>query len=141
MTFTEVRQLIGYVPQEPYLYDVSVAENIRYGRPGASQEDIINAAKLANAHDFIMELKDGYETRVGERGNLLSGGQRQRIAIARAVLKDAPILILDEATSALDHNSEKLVNEALDRMMAGRTTIVIAHRESTLAHADLVVEL
>ena len=137
----EVRQLIGYVPQEPYLYDVSVAENIRYGRPGASQEDIINAAKLANAHDFIMELKDGYETRVGERGNLLSGGQRQRIAIARAVLKDAPILILDEATSALDHNSEKLVNEALDRMMAGRTTIVIAHRESTLAHADLVVEL
>ena len=137
----EVRQLIGYVPQEPYLYDVSVAENIRYGRPGASQEDIINAAKLANAHDFIMELKDGYETRVGERGNLLSGGQRQRIAIARAVLKDAPILILDEATSALDHNSEKLVNKALDRMMAGRTTIVIAHRESTLAHADLVVEL
>lgn len=94
------------MPQEPYLYDVSVAENIRYGRPGASQEDIINAAKLANAHDFIMELKDGYETRVGERGNLLSGGQRQRIAIARAVLKDAPILILDEATSALDHNSE-----------------------------------
>ena len=137
----EVRQLIGYVPQEPYLYDVSVAENIRYGRPGASQEDIINAAKLANAHDFIMELKDGYETRVGERGNRLSGGQRQRIAIARAVLKDAPILILDEATSALDHNSEKLVNEALDRMMAGRTTIVIAHRESMLAHAELVVEL
>ena len=140
-SLAEVRQLIGYVPQEPYLYDVSVAENIRYGRPGASKEDIINAAKLANAHDFIMELKDGYETRVGERGNLLSGGQRQRIAIARAVLKDAPILILDEATSALDHNSEKLVNEALDRMMTGRTTIVIAHRESTLAHADLVVEL
>ena len=137
----EVRQLIGYVPQEPYLYDVSIAENIRYGRPGASQDDIVNAAKLANAHDFILELKDGYETRVGERGNLLSGGQRQRIAIARAVLKDAPILILDEATSALDHNSEKLVNKALDRMMAGRTTIVIAHRESTLAHADLVVEL
>lgn len=137
----EIRQLIGYVPQEPYLYDVSIAENIRYGRPGASKEDIVNAAKLANAHDFILELKDGYETRVGERGNLLSGGQRQRIAIARAILKNAPILILDEATSALDHNSEKLVNEALDRMMTGRTTIVIAHRESTLAHADLVVEL
>ena len=140
-SLAEVRQLIGYVPQEPYLYDVSIAENIRYGNPSASQEDIVNAAKLANAHDFILELKDGYETKVGERGNLLSGGQRQRIAIARAVLKDAPILILDEATSALDHNSEKLVNEALDRMMAGRTTIVIAHRESTLAHADLVVEL
>ena len=88
-----------------------------------------------------MELENGYETRAGERGNLLSGGQRQRIAIARAILKDAPILILDEATSALDHKSEELVNEALDRLMEGRTTIVIAHRESTLAHADLVVEL
>ena len=140
-SLAEVRQLIGYVPQEPYLYDVSIAENIRYGNPSASQEDIVNAAKLANAHDFILELKDGYETKVGERGNLLSGGQRQRIAIARAILKNAPILILDEATSALDHNSEKLVNEALDRMMTGRTTIVIAHRESTLAHADFVVEL
>ena len=136
-----MRNRIGYVPQEPYLYDVSIAENIRYGRPDASEEDIIRAAKLANAHDFIMELENGYETRAGERGNLLSGGQRQRIAIARAILKDAPILILDEATSALDNKSEQLVNEALDRLMQGRTTIVIAHRESTLAHADLVVEL
>lgn len=137
----EVRDKIGYVPQEPYLYDVSIAENIRYGRPDAGAEDIIRAAKLANAHDFIMELENGYETRAGERGNLLSGGQRQRIAIARAILKDAPILILDEATSALDNKSEQLVNEALDRLMKNRTTIVIAHRESTLAHADLVVEL
>ncbi len=140
-SLAEVRDKIGYVPQEPYLYDVSIAENIRYGRPDASKEDIIRAAKLANAHDFIMELEDGYETRAGERGNLLSGGQRQRIAIARAILKDAPILILDEATSALDNKSEQLVNEALDRLMKDRTTIVIAHRESTLAHADLVVEL
>ena len=137
----EVRQLIGYVPQEPYLYDVSIAENIRYGKPEANHGDIVRAAKLANAHDFILELENGYESRAGERGNLLSGGQRQRIAIARAILKDAPILILDEATSALDHKSEELVNEALDRLMEGRTTIVIAHRESTLAHADLVVEL
>lgn len=137
----EVRQLIGYVPQEPYLYDVSIAENIRYGKPDANMDEIIQAAKLANAHDFILELENGYETRSGERGNLLSGGQRQRIAIARAILKDSPILILDEATSALDNKSEELVNEALDRLMKGRTTIVIAHRESTLAHADMVVEL
>ncbi len=140
-SLAEVRDLIGYVPQEPYLYDVSIAENIRYGRPDADEEEIIKAAQLANAHDFIMELENGYDTRVGERGNLLSGGQRQRIAIARAILKDAPILILDEATSALDNKSEGLVNEALNRLMKGRTTIVIAHRESTLAHADLVVEL
>lgn len=98
------------MPQEPYLYDVSVAENIRYGRPGASQEDIINAAKLANAHDFIMELKDGYETRVGERGNLLSGAQRQRIAIARAVLKDALSLFWMRQPRH-GHNSEKLVKK------------------------------
>lgn len=137
----EVRQLIGYVPQEPYLYDVSIAENIRYGKFDASREEIIRAAKLANAHDFIIGLEKGYETRAGERGNLLSGGQRQRIAIARAILKNAPILILDEATSALDNQSEQLINEALERLMRGRTTIVIAHRESTLSHADLVVEL
>ena len=141
VTLKSLRDHIGVVQQDVYLFMGTIKENIRYGKPDATDEEVIQAAKLANAHDFIMELKDGYETRVGERGNLLSGGQRQRIAIARAVLKDAPILILDEATSALDHNSEKLVNEALDRMMAGRTTIVIAHRESTLAHADLVVEL
>ncbi|MDE6015238.1 MAG: ABC transporter ATP-binding protein/permease [Acetatifactor sp.] len=140
-TLQELRNQIGYVPQEPYLYDVSIAENIRYGKPDACAEDIINAAKLANAHEFIMELEDGYETRAGERGNHLSGGQRQRIAIARAILKDAPLLILDEATSALDNQSEQLVNQALDRLMQGRTTIVIAHRQSTLEHADTIVSL
>ena len=140
-SLAEIREKIGYVPQEPYLYDVSIAENIRYGRPDAGREDIIRAAKMANAHEFIMQLEKGYETRVGERGNLLSGGQRQRIAIARAILKDAPILILDEATSALDNQAEQLVNEALDRLMKGRTTIVIAHRQSTLEHADEVVEI
>lgn len=104
-------------------------------------EDIIQAARMANAHDFIMQLEDGYETMAGERGNRLSGGQKQRIAIARAILKNAPILILDEATSALDNRSEQLVNEALDRLMNGRTTILIAHRQSTLAHADIVIQI
>jgi len=141
LSLEQLREKIGYVPQEPYLYDVSIAENIRYGRSEAGMEDIIRAAKLANAHDFILELEQGYETRAGERGDLLSGGQRQRIAIARAILKDAPILILDEATSALDNKSEALVNEALDRLMKGRTTIVIAHRQSTLEHADEIVTI
>ncbi len=141
LSLEQLRDKIGYVPQEPYLYDVSIAENIRYGRPDAGLEEIKQAAKLANAHQFIMELEEGYETRAGERGNRLSGGQRQRIAIARAILKDAPILILDEATSALDNKSEQLVNEALDRLMKGRTTIVIAHRQSTLEHADEIVML
>ncbi len=140
-TLQELRNQIGYVPQEPYLYDVSIAENIRYGRPDACAEDIINAAKLANAHEFIMELEDGYETRAGERGNHLSGGQRQRIAIARAILKDAPLLMLDEAIFSLDNQSEPWVNQALDRLMQGRTTIVIAHRQSTLEHADTIVSL
>lgn len=137
----EIRDKIGYVPQEPYLYDVSIAENIRYGRPDAGEEEIVEAAKLANAHEFIMQLENGYETRAGERGNHLSGGQRQRIAIARAILKDAPILILDEATSALDHQSEQAVNEALERLMRGRTTVVIAHRQSTLEYADEIVTM
>ncbi len=141
LTLEQLREKIGYVPQEPYLYNVSIAENIRYGRPEAGMEDIIKAAKLANAHDFIVELEKGYETKAGERGNLLSGGQRQRIAIARAILKDAPILILDEATSALDNKSEALVNVALDRLMQGRTTIVIAHRQSTLEYADEIVTI
>lgn len=137
----EIRDRIGYVPQEPYLYDVSIAENIRYGRPDAGEEEIVEAAKLANAHEFILQLEDGYATRAGERGNHLSGGQRQRIAIARAILKDAPILILDEATSALDHQSEQAVNEALERLMRGRTTVVIAHRQSTLEYADEIVTM
>ncbi len=138
---SEIRDMIGFVPQEPYLYDVSIEENIRYGRLNADKDDIIKAAKMANAHEFIMQLENGYETSAGERGNRLSGGQRQRIAIARAILKDSPILILDEATSALDNKSELLVNEALERLMNNRTTIVIAHRQSTLERADEVIEI
>ena len=137
----EIRNMIGYVPQEPYLYDVSIAENIRYGRYDATTEEIIIAAKAANAHDFIMRQEQGYDTIAGERGNRLSGGEKQRIAIARAILKNAPILILDEATSALDNESERLVSEALERLMVGRTTIMIAHRPSTLERADQIVEV
>ena len=140
-TLNQIRDMIGFVPQEPYLYDVSIEENIRYGRIDADKESIINAAKMANAHEFIMQLENGYETRAGERGSHLSGGQRQRIAIARAILKDSLILILDEATSALDNKSELLVNEALERLMKNRTTIVIAHRQSTLERADEVIEI
>ena len=144
-TIEEMRDLIAYVPQEPYLYEVSIAENIAYGRGKKTQEvtreDIVNAAKIANAHEFIMRLPKGYDTIPGERGNTLSGGERQRIAIARAVLKNAPILLLDEATSALDNESERLVNEAINRMCRNRTTIIIAHRPSTIAMADKVVRL
>ncbi len=141
MTLDEIRDLIAYVPQEPYLYDVSIADNIAYGKPGATREEIIAAAKVANAHDFIEKLDQGYDTVAGERGNRLSGGEKQRIAIARAVLKDAPILLLDEATSALDNESEQLVSEAIDRMAKGRTTIMIAHRPATIARADRVVAM
>lgn len=138
---TELRELIGYVPQEPYLYDVSIEQNIAFGRPGATKDEIVAAAKAANAHDFIMKQEKGYDTIAGERGNKLSGGEKQRIAIARAILKNAPILILDEATSALDNESERLVNEALDNLMKDRTTIMIAHRLSTLDRADEFVEI
>lgn len=137
---------IAYVPQEPYLYQLCIAENIAWGKGDAdfgevSREEIIQAARIANAHDFIMRLPDGYDTIVGERGNTLSGGERQRIAIARAVLMNAPILLLDEATSALDSESEKLVNEAIRRVSKNCTTIMIAHRESTIAMADRVIRL
>lgn len=140
----EIRDLIAYVPQEPYLYGVSIAENIAYGRSGVNpsdvpMEDIIAAAKAANAHDFIMELPEGYQTIVGERGNTLSGGEKQRIALARAVLKNAPVLLLDEATSALDGKSEQLVNEAIKKVCQNHTTIMIAHRSTTIAMADEVV--
>ena len=143
-TLASRRKLISYVPQEPYLYGVSIAENIAYGREGVfpeqvPMEDIIRAAKKANAHDFIMKLPEGYQTVPGERGNTLSGGERQRIAIARAVLRDAPIFLLDEATSALDNESEQLINQALDRVCEGRTTIMIAHRPSTIAMAEEVI--
>ena len=124
--------------QEPFLFDDTIAANIAYGRPGASQAQIEAAAGAAAAHDFILALPKGYETGVGEAGARLSGGQRQRIAIARAFLKDAPILLLDEATSALDTASEAQVQAALARLMAGRTTILIAHRLSTVRGADII---
>jgi ATP-binding cassette subfamily B protein len=136
-----LRQKIGAVMQEPALFAESIAENIRYGRPDASDEDVRQAARDANAATFIEAFPEGYETLVGERGVRLSGGQKQRVAIARAVLKDPRILILDEATSALDAESEHLVHEALERLMEGRTTIVIAHRLSTVRKADRVVVL
>lgn len=135
----ELRSHIAYVPQEPVLFHRSLHENIAYARPDASKEDVIKAAKLAHADDFISTLPDGYETLVGERGVKLSGGQRQRIAIARAILKDAPILLLDEATSALDSESEHLIQAALTELMHGRTTIVIAHRLSTIQKMDRIV--
>ena len=136
-----LRTRIGTVAQEPVLFSTAVAANIRYGRPDASDEEVEAAARAANAHQFISELPEGYETEVGERGVRLSGGQKQRIAIARALLKDPPILILDEATSSLDAESESLVQDALDRLMARRTSLVIAHRLSTVRNADRVVVL
>jgi len=136
-----LRTQIGTVAQEPVLFSTEVAANIRYGRPEAPDEEVEAAAQAANAHDFISELPDGYATEVGERGVRLSGGQKQRVAIARALLKDPPILILDEATSSLDAESESLVQDALERLMARRTSLVIAHRLSTVRNADSVVVL
>lgn len=134
-----LRRNIGIVLQEPFLFHGTIATNIAYGRPDASQEDVVRAAKIANAHAFIMDLPDSYDTLLGERGVGLSGGQRQRISIARAVLKDPKILILDEATSAVDTETEALIQEATQRLIADRTTIAIAHRLSTLREADLIV--
>ncbi|HNC99757.1 MAG TPA: ATP-binding cassette domain-containing protein, partial [Myxococcota bacterium] len=134
-----LRRQIGMVAQEPVLFAMSLGDNIRYGRPEATDAEVEAAAKAANAHDFILALPDGYRTQVGERGVRLSGGQRQRIAIARALLKDPRVLVLDEATSALDAESEHLVQEALERLMKGRTVLVIAHRLSTVKNADRVV--
>ncbi len=139
LSLQALRSQIAIVPQEVLLFGGSIRENIEYGKPGAPLEEIQEAAKQANAHDFIAELPEGYETLVGPRGTKLSGGQRQRIAIARAILADPRILLLDEATSALDSESERLVNEALERLMAGRTSLVIAHRLSTVRHADTIL--
>ena len=136
-----LRRAIAYVPQEPTLFHRTLRQNIAYGKPQATDEEIRIAAKQANALDFIEGLPEGFDTMVGERGVKLSGGQRQRIAIARAVLKDAPILVLDEATSALDSESEKLIQDALEKLMKGRTSIVIAHRLSTIAKLDRVLVL
>lgn len=135
----DLRERIAFVPQDTIVFGASIAENITYGRPDATQDDIVKAAKLAAVDSFVSAWPEAYETRVGERGMTLSGGQRQRIAIARAILKDAPILLLDEATSALDAESETLVQDALDRLMQGRTTIVIAHRLSTIVSADRIL--
>lgn len=141
VTQASLRSAIAYVPQEPYLFHRSLRDNIAYARPNATDEEIYTAVKQANAYEFIKDLPDGLSTVVGERGVKLSGGQRQRIAIARAILKDAPILILDEATSALDSESEKLIQEALEKLMKGRTSIVVAHRLSTISKLDRIVVL
>src|SRR3990167_2957902 len=134
-----LRKNIAVIPQDPTLFHRSLYENILYGKPDATREEVIAASIAAQAHDFFLATQDGYETTVGERGVKLSGGQRQRIAIARAILKNAPILILDEATSALDSDTERLIQSALDAAMEGRTTIVVAHRLSTLAHLDRII--
>jgi ATP-binding cassette subfamily B protein/subfamily B ATP-binding cassette protein MsbA len=141
LSLRSIRQQISIVLQNVFLFHGSVRENILFGRQDASQEEMIQAARVANAHNFIMDLPDGYDTMIGERGVKLSGGQRQRIAIARTVLKDAPILILDEATSAVDTETELLIQQALDKLMEGRTVIIIAHRLSTIRNADLIVVL
>lgn len=138
-TLEELREQIAYVPQTPFLFSGTIAENISFGKPGASREELEAAARAAYAHDFILQLPQGYETLVGERGSHLSGGERQRIAIARAILRNAPILLLDEATSSLDNESEDQVQLALAQLMQGRTTLVIAHRLSTVRDAQRIV--
>ncbi|MDP1591395.1 MAG: ABC transporter transmembrane domain-containing protein [Prosthecobacter sp.] len=141
MTLTELRRNLALVPQEVLLFGGSIQENIAYGKPGATEDEIINAAKKANAHEFIIGLTEGYRTLVGDRGTQLSGGQRQRIAIARAILADPAILILDEATSSLDAESERLVQDALDKLMENRTSIIIAHRLSTVRRCDQILAM
>ncbi|MEZ4608241.1 MAG: ATP-binding cassette domain-containing protein [Deinococcales bacterium] len=141
MELGSLRQHIGMVHQDIYLFSGTVAENIAYGRPQASQADIIQAAKKAHAHDFIMQLPQGYETDIGQRGVKLSGGQKQRLSIARVFLKDPPILIFDEATSNLDNESERAIQEALADLSHNRTTLIIAHRLSTIQHAKRIIVL
>jgi ATP-binding cassette subfamily B protein/subfamily B ATP-binding cassette protein MsbA len=141
LTLRSLRQQISIVLQDVFLFHGSARENILFGRPDATEEEMIDAAQIANAHEFITQLPNGYDTMIGERGVKLSGGQRQRIAIARAVLKNAPILILDEATSSVDAETEALIQQALERLMVGKTTMVIAHRLSTVRSADLIVVL
>jgi len=136
-----LRKSIGIVQQDVYLFAGTVLENIRYGNPGATEEEVINASKHANAHDFIMNLPNGYHSEIGQRGVLLSGGQKQRLSIARVFLKNPPILILDEATSALDNESESIIKDSLERLAKGRTTIVIAHRLSTIRNAQRIIVL
>ena len=137
----DLRDLIGYVNQEPILFNDTIFNNIAFGIDNATEEDIINAATIANAHKFIMETEKGYQTTIGDRGDKLSGGQKQRLSIARAVMKNPPILILDEATSSLDTESERLVQDALEKLMHNRTSLVIAHRLSTIKNADMICVL
>jgi ABC-type multidrug transport system fused ATPase/permease subunit len=136
-----LRQHIAVVLQDTFLFNTSVRDNLRYGNPGASEEEMVNAAKAAYAHTFIQELPDGYDTRIGERGVKLSGGQKQRLALARAILADPRILILDEATSSVDAEAEHLIQRALEKVLAGRTALVIAHRLSTIRDADKIIAL
>ena len=140
-TLKSLRGSIGIVQQDVYLFSGTIFENIAYGRQGASKEDVVEAAKRAGAHEFIMGLKDGYDTYVGERGVKLSGGQKQRISIARVFLKNPPIIILDEATSALDNESEFEVAKSLAKLSEGRTTLTIAHRLSTIRNSDRILVL
>jgi ATP-binding cassette subfamily B protein len=135
----DLREQFGIVLQEPVLFSTSIAENIAYARPGASRREVEDAARAANADEFIAALPDGYETAVGERGMRLSGGERQRISLARAFLKDAPVLLLDEPTSSVDPATEARILDAMERLMRGRTTFLIAHRASTLEHCDPVL--
>jgi ATP-binding cassette subfamily B protein len=138
---SSLRRNIGVVLQDPLLFNDTIRNNIAYGRPQASMAEIERAAQAANAHNFILRLSEGYETVVGERGGLLSVGERQRVTIARALIKDPPIVVLDEATSSLDAESEALVQEALEHLIRGRTTFVIAHRLATVVHADRILVL
>ena len=141
LSLESLRRQISMVPQEPVLFSGTIADNIHYGRLQATMDEIIEAARAANAHDFIERLPNGYQTEIGERGVRLSGGERQRICVARAFLKDAPILILDEPTSSIDSKTESIILDALDDLMIGRTTFMIAHRLSTIRHADVIATL
>ncbi|RZM23891.1 MAG: ATP-binding cassette domain-containing protein, partial [Pedobacter sp.] len=139
LTTESIRAQMGIVNQESLLFNDTIFNNIAFAKPDATEEEVTTAARIANAHDFIMSSENGYQTTVGDRGNKLSGGQRQRICIARAVLANPPIMLLDEATSALDTESEKLVQDALNHLMQNRTSVIIAHRLSTIQHADIIV--
>jgi ATP-binding cassette, subfamily B, bacterial MsbA len=139
LRLAELRSAIAIVPQDPALFSGTIRENIAYARPGASMQDVEAAARAAHAHEFVERLPDRYETVVGERGIKLSGGQRQRVAIARAILKDPVILILDEATSSLDTESERFIEDAMGKLLVGRTTLIIAHRLSTVRRADRLI--
>jgi len=139
LTTQSLRKLIGVVTQDSILFNDSVINNLLIGKANATEEEVIEAAKIANAHEFIVTLPLGYQTNIGDQGNKLSGGQKQRLSIARAVLKNPPIMVLDEATSALDTESEKLVQEALENLMTNRTSLVIAHRLSTIQKADQII--